>query len=196
MVRVLPGFGRNVRRGEATAVQVLIEGTNSNTASIVSNYAAQIVSGYARDALEESQRDRLVTRTLETGASVPLKTPGLTTRSRVWFNPELRSRDYFVPGVVVNIITIITLMLTAMAIVREKEMGTLEQLMVTPIRPIELMLGKTPPFALVGLVEVILVTATAVVVFHIPFRGSALTLLVFGVGIVLVSALRFHQRLD
>ena len=72
------------------------------------------------------------------------------SQSRVWFNPDLRSRNYFVPGVVVNIITLITLMLTAMAIVREKEIGTMEQLMVTPIRPIELMLGKTLPFALVG----------------------------------------------
>ncbi len=79
--------------------------------------------------------------------------PQLNLQSRVWFNPDLRSRNYFVPGIVVNIIMLITLMLTAMAIVREKEIGTMEQLMVTPIRPIELMLGKTLPFALVGLVD-------------------------------------------
>ena len=75
----------------------------------------------------------------------------VTLQSRVWFNPDLRSRNYFVPGMVVNIIMLVTLMLTAMAIVREKEIGTMEQLMVTPIRPIELMLGKTLPFALVGI---------------------------------------------
>ena len=81
-----------------------------------------------------------------------------TPETRVWFNPDLHSRNYFVPGVLVNIIMMVTLMLTAMAIVREKEIGTMEQLMVTPIRPIELMLGKTLPFALVGLVQVVLIT--------------------------------------
>ena len=82
-------------------------------------------------------------------------------QSRVWFNPDLLSRNYFVPGIVVNIIMLITLMLTAMAIVREKEIGTMEQLMVTPIRPVELMLGKTLPFALVGLVDTVLVIIAA-----------------------------------
>jgi ABC-2 type transport system permease protein len=101
----------------------------------------------------------------------------LKASTRVWFNPGLESRDYFVPGVVVNIITLVTLMLTALAIVREKEIGTMEQLMVTPIRPIELILGKTLPFALVGLVEVVLVTAAALAIFRIPFRGSPLLLL-------------------
>ena len=76
---------------------------------------------------------------------------GSTAESRVWFNPDLRSRNYFVPGVLVNIIMMVTLMLTALAIVREKEIGTMEQLMVTPMRPIELMIGKTLPFALIGL---------------------------------------------
>jgi len=109
-------------------------------------------------------------------APVPLAVPQLNLQSRVWFNPDLRSRNYFVPGIVVNIITIITLMLTAMAIVREKEIGTMEQLMVTPIRPIELMLGKTLPFALVGLVDVALVVTVALLLFHVPFRGSALFL--------------------
>ena len=94
----------------------------------------------------------------------------------MWFNPDLYSRNYFVPGVVANIIMIVTLMLTALAIVREKEIGTMEQLMVTPIRPIELMLGKTLPFAVVGLVDMVLVTTVALLVFHVPFRGSVLLL--------------------
>ena len=103
--------------------------------------------------------------------------PQVTARSRVWFNPDLYSRNYFVPGVIANIIMMVTLMLTALAIVREKEIGTMEQLMVTPMRPIELMLGKTLPFALVGLVDVVLVTAVALLLFHIPLRGSVLLLL-------------------
>ena len=99
----------------------------------------------------------------------------------MWFNPDLHSRNYFVPGVIVNIITMVTLMLTALAIVREKEIGTMEQLMVTPMRPIELMLGKTLPFAIVGLVDVFLVTSAALLIFHIPLRGSVLLLLVCAV---------------
>src|SRR2546425_12492780 len=103
----------------------------------------------------------------------------VTARSRVWFNPDLYSRNYFVPGV--------TLMLTALAIVREKEIGTMEQLMVTPLRPVELMLGKTLPFALVGLLDVVLVTIVALLVFHIPLHGSFLLLLFCAVLFLMTS---------
>ncbi len=106
-----------------------------------------------------------------------LKVPLLSVQSRIWFNVDLRSQNYYVPGVVVNIIALVTLMLTAMAIVREKEIGTMEQLMVTPIRPIELILGKTLPFAAIGLLEVVLVTSAALLIFKIPFRGSVVLLL-------------------
>jgi ABC-2 type transport system permease protein len=106
----------------------------------------------------------------------------------VWFNPELKSRYYFVPGVLVNIIMIVTLILTALSIVREKEIGTMEQIMVTPIRPIELMLGKTIPFALVGFADSVLVTALALLLFHVPFRGNAL-FLAFTAALFLLSTL-------
>lgn len=177
VVRVPPGFARDIQRGRPAAVQILVEGTNSNTAAIISNYATQVVTRYASRALAEQQRARLAALTAASGVPVNLDVPVLTVRSRVWFNPDLRSRDYFVPGVVVNIVALVTLMLTAMAIVREKEIGTMEQLMVTPIRPIELMLGKTLPFALVGLIQVVFITAAALVIFRIPFRGSGLLLL-------------------
>jgi len=177
VVRILPGFARDIQRGQTTAIQILVDGTNSNTASIVSSYAAQMVGDYSGRAMVRQQQAKLVARTAAAGGPINMSLPGLQVRSRVWFNPELRSRNYFVPGVVVNIITLVTLMLTAMAIVREKEIGTMEQLMVTPIRPLELMLGKTLPFALAGLLDVILITVAALVVFHIPFRGSVFLLL-------------------
>jgi ABC-2 type transport system permease protein len=174
VVRVLPGFERDIQRGRTTSVQILINGTNSNTASIVSGYASSIVARFAGQVMQEQNRTRLAARMIP--APVHIGVPQLNLQSRVWFNPDLLSRNYFVPGIVVNIITVITLMLTAMAIVREKEIGTMEQLMVTPIRPIELMLGKTLPFALVGLVDVALVVGVALLLFHVPFRGSALLL--------------------
>jgi ABC-2 type transport system permease protein len=170
VVRVLPNFERDLKRGVPTQVQVLVDGTNSNTAELVSNYAQEIVAGYASDASAQRQNARIMTAS--PGSAPNLSTPELDLRARVWFNPDLYSRNYFVPGVIANIIMVVTLMLTALAIVREKEIGTMEQLMVTPIRPIELMLGKTLPFAIVGLIDVALVTAIALLVFHIPFRGS------------------------
>ncbi|MEK7846186.1 MAG: ABC transporter permease, partial [Nitrospinota bacterium] len=129
--------------------------------------------------------------------------PSLTVQSRIWFNPELISQDYFVPGIVVNIITMVTIMLTAMAIVREKEIGTMEQLMVTPIRPVELILGKTLPFVIVGLADVVLITVAALLIFNIPFRGSGILLMgcsilflltTLGVGLFISTVSQTQQQ--
>ncbi|PWT97853.1 MAG: ABC transporter permease [Terriglobia bacterium] len=169
VVRVLPGFARDLARGRSTEVQVLLDGTNSNTASLVSSYAAGVITEFSNDHF----------------AAPPVN---ITPRTRVWFNPDLRSRNYFVPGVAANILLMITLMLTAQAIIREKEVGTMEQLMVTPMRPIELMLGKTLPFALIGLIDMVLITGAALLIFRIPFRGNFL-LLLFCAVLFLMTAL-------
>src|ERR1041385_1163732 len=201
VVRVLPGFDRDVTRGRAASVQVLVDGSNSNTASLVSAYAAEVIGEFSGDLMSRQQNARMLAR----GAAVPVNAaaPNVTARSRVWFNPDLYSRNYYVPGVVANIIMIVTLMLTALAIVREKEIGTMEQLMVTPIRPIELMLGKTLPFAVVGLVDVVLVVSVALLVFHVPFRGSVLLLFVcsslflmtsLGAGLLLSTISQTQQQ--
>ena len=110
------------------------------------------------------------------------------TAPRVWFNPDLKSRNYFVPGVICNLIMVVTVMLTAMAIVREKEIGTMEQLMVTPIRPMELMIGKMVPAALVGMMDLVLMTTAALLIFSIPFRGNPLVL-VFSAALFLLTSL-------
>ncbi len=203
VVEVLPGFGRDIRRGTTTAVQIVVDGTNSNTASVVASYASRIVSSYANRVLADQRQARLVGRTGAAGGPVNLDAPRLVVKSRVWFNEDLLSRNYFVPGVVVNIIALITLMLTAMAIVREKEIGTMEQLMVTPIRPLELIAGKTLPFAVVGMIDVVLITSVALLVFSVPFRGSFLLLLgcaglflmtTLGVGLFISTISRTQQQ--
>ena len=186
VVRVLPDFERDLRRARPTEVQILVDGTNSNTASLVSSYAGDIIAEFSNDMAAGQQNMRILTRS--PGSPVNLVLPNVTARSRVWFNPDLRSRNYFVPGVVANIIMMVTLMLTALAIVREKEIGTMEQLMVTPVRPLELMLGKTLPFAVVGLLDVVLITTVALLVFHIPFRGNPL-LLLFCAALFLMTSL-------
>jgi len=173
-VRVLPGFARDIARGRTTSVQVLLDGTNSTTASLLSAYASQIVASFAAPVAVEQQRTQIMARS---GSNkLNLKAPRLETRARVWFNPDLKSRNYFIPGVMTNIIMVVTVMLTAMAIVREKELGTMEQLMVTPIRPLELMIGKVLPFAVVGLIDGAMIAVGAQLVFHVPFRGSAMLL--------------------
>jgi ABC-2 type transport system permease protein len=203
VICVLPGFARDIQRGNPTNVQILIDGTNSNTAAIVSNYASQIVARYALEVLRDQQNSRLVSATLAARGPASAPLPALAAQPRVWFNPDLRSRVYFVPGVVVNIIALVTIMLTSMSIVREKEIGTMEQLMVTPIRPIELMLGKLLPFALVGIFEVALVVTAALLIFQTPLRGSVLFLfacsLVFllttlGVGLFISTISQTQQQ--
>jgi ABC-2 type transport system permease protein len=203
VIRVLPGFARDIHHGRTAAIQILVDGTNSNTGSIAANYAAQTVARYSARVMEQRKLQMMASRSAAVNAPVRLSAPAVSARSRVWFNPDLRSRNYFVPGIVVNIITLVTLMLTAMAIVREKELGTMEQLMVTPIRPIELILGKTLPFAFVGLFDTALVITFALLVFHVPFRGSFLTLLIaailflfttLGAGLFISTVSRTQQQ--
>ena len=153
VIRVLPGFARDVGAGRTTSVQVLLDGTNSNTASMVSGYAEPDDRAYSSERDERRAahqtgggNDGSQRRADSAGGSA-----GQRRRRACGSIPILRSRNYFIPGVIVNIITLVTLSLTAMAIVREKEIGTMEQLMVTPIRPVELILGKTLPFVVVGL---------------------------------------------
>jgi ABC-2 type transport system permease protein len=176
VVAVLPGFARDLARGRTAQVQVLLDGTNSNTASLVSAYAAGVIAGFSQDvALNPSKNQEMIQETLRNAAGRPIAGQ-VAPSTRVWFNPEMRSRNFFIPGVMANLLLMLTLMLTAQAIIREKEIGTMEQLMVTPMRPIELMLGKTIPFAFVGLVNMMIVTGAAILWFRIPFRGNFLLL--------------------
>jgi ABC-2 type transport system permease protein len=177
VIHILPGFSRDIKRGNTASVQILVDGTNSNTAAIVSNYATQIIVGYANRILANQKKSKIIQIPGNAGGLIPSVIPTLTAEYRVWFNPDLKSRVFFVPGVIVNIIALVTIMLTAMSIVREKEIGTMEQLMVTPIRPFELIIGKLLPFAIVGILEVAFIVVAAVLIFQVPVRGNLLLLL-------------------
>lgn len=155
-------------RGARSRVQLLLDGTNSNLASVARGYAERIV-------LSQSAQD-------------PGMAPAVDLRSRAWFNPGLESRDYNVPAVIGALLLLICLLLTSLAVVREREIGTLEQLLVSPLQPGELILGKTLPFALIGLVDMVLVVTVALAWFRIPFRGNPL-LLLLGTVLFLLSAL-------
>jgi ABC-2 type transport system permease protein len=183
VVAVLPDFARNLARGRTAQVQVLLDGTNSNTASLVSAYAAGVIAGFSGDVVNPSKNLQMIKVTLQNAGG-----GRVTPSARVWFNPDLRSRNYFVPGVAANILLMVTLMLTAQAIIREKELGTMEQLMVTPMRPIELIIGKTLPFAMVGMINMLIVTGAALLWFKIPFRGNFI-LLMFCASLFLLPSL-------
>jgi drug efflux transport system permease protein len=185
VVRVLPGFGRDILLGHPASVQVLVDGTNSNTASLASAYASQLVASYAASVVTPQMASRMMARAGM--GPMSLNSPKITDSARVWFNPDLKSRNYFVPGVVCNLIMVVTVMLTAMAIVREKEIGTMEQLMVTPIRPMELMIGKMLPAAMVGMLDLVLMTTAALLIFAIPFRGNPLVLVASAALFLLTS---------
>jgi ABC-2 type transport system permease protein len=202
VVRVLPGFGADILRGRTAAVQLLVDGTNPNSASLVSSYASQVVARFAAKVGASPQNPQIQAHVTSMGI-LSLRSPRLETQSRVWFNPDLKSRNFFIPGILNNILLVVTVTLTAMSIVREKELGTIEQLMVTPIRPVDLIVGKMIPAAFVGLIDVLLITVAAVVVFDVPFEGSGLLLffcsLLFlltglGTGLLISTISRTQQQ--
>ena len=178
------GFAADLERSAAT-VQVLVDGTNSNLAMVALGYAERIVQTYGL-------------------AHGPARTVlAVELHDRAWFNPALDSRHYNVPAVVGAIIMLVALLLTSLAIVREREMGTLEQLMVSPLRASELIAGKTIPFAVIGLIDLAVVFAVALLWFEIPFRGSFGLLVVasalyllpcLGVGLFISTISRTQQE--
>lgn len=171
------GFSRDVASGSPAEVQLLVDGSTANTANVALGYGTQIISRYALDKSATIAANR--------GAGEPSR--GIDFRVRAWYNPNLESRVYNVPAVMGNLVMMMSLLLTALAVVRERELGTLEQLMVTPLRPSELMLGKTIPGALVALVDMALITAMALWWFDVPFRGSFILLGVASVLFILTG---------
>lgn len=163
-------FAKQLRRGKSGQIQVIVDATDSNAALIVTRYASTVIGDYSQEQMKA--------RFQQKGAAWvgKLDTP-LRVEPRAWFNPNLISRHSMIPGVIAMVVLLISLMLTALSVVREKEIGTMEQILVTPIRPLELMLGKTIPFVLISLGDVILVTLVGVFWFDVPFRGDILVLL-------------------
>jgi ABC-2 type transport system permease protein len=170
---VIPaGFASDLAAGRGADVQVIVDGTSSNTATIAQGYAIRIVQQFGAESAARR------------GA---LPTGGVDLRARAWYNPGLISRVYNVPAIVGVLIMFMCLVLTALNVVRERELGTLEQLMVTPIDGTELILGKTIPVAIIAFVDLVLITAVALLWFHIPFRGNPLDLVLAAAVYILAS---------
>jgi ABC-2 type transport system permease protein len=171
------GFEQDLGNGKTAPMEVAVDGTNSNTALISLGYISQIVSQFEQeDTIPASGAHNL-----PVGASVSLQ-------ERPWFNEGLQDRWFFIPGVIGTLTLMQVVSLTAFAIVREREMGTLEQIMVSPITRTEFILGKTVPFFLIGFGDVVLVMGIGVLWFHVPFVGNPLILLP-GVSLFLIAAI-------
>ena len=166
IILIPPEFSGKLASGTTVAVQIVVDGTDSNTAGVVLNYAGNIIRN---DAIEILRK-----RTDRPG----WEATGVHLQTRAWFNENLTSRNFYVPGVIASIVMLVTLLLTSMSVVREKEMGTMEQIIVTPITSAEFIIGKTMPSIILGFVNMIFVTLISVFWFDIPVRGSIVTLLV------------------
>ena len=180
------GFSRGIETGRTSLVQVIHDGIDSNNAITVNNYLNIISNRYLKNI--QAARIKKINEKLAAAGKAQIKVNAVAIEARAWFNESLESKDFFVPGIIGNILMIITITLTSMAIVREKEIGTIEQLLVTPVKPIEIIIGKTLPFMLIGIVQAVLVMVMAVSWFEIPMRGSY-ALLLLGVVIFLLSNL-------
>ena len=174
-IKIGPDLSRKIRKGDTAEIQVLVDGSMSNMASIRVAYTVIVLDKLNQDFMRE-----LYPRHLDYGK--------IDARIRTWYNPNLDSQNFFVPGIVAFVVMLIALLLTSIAIIKEKEAGTMEQLIVTPLKPIELIVGKTIPYIIISYAQMFVVTLIAVFWFEIPLTGS-ITLLVFATCLFLLSTL-------
>jgi len=194
-LQINPGFAENLRKGQTAPLQVIVDATNSNTALIASGYINQIAIGFAKD-YQQDRINRITPQLIE-------RIPSVELEQRPWYNPDLRSRWFFLPGIVGTLTLVLVVQLTAFAVVREREIGTLEQIMVTPIRSGEFILGKTLPFFLIGLFDVSLIAVVGTLWFQVPFRGQVSVLFtgailfllcMLGVGLLISTVSATQQQ--
>jgi ABC-2 type transport system permease protein len=184
MVLIIPeGFGDDLARNQQAQLQVLLDGAESNSATVGMGYLGKTLASYTSASIQ-TRLARVAVQTNGRVRSLPLVTP----EPRFRYNPELKSSVFFVPGVIAMILMVITMLLTSMAITREREIGTIEQLVVTPIKPYQLLLGKMLPFAIIGMVDITIILIVSAGHFHIVIKGS-IPLLYFSAVLFLFTTL-------
>lgn len=174
-LQINSGFAQNLYKGQLAHLQVIVDSSNSNTALIAVGYVNQIANRFSENYQSE--------RVQRTAPSMLAQLPRVVLERRPWFNTDLESQWFFVPGVIGNLVLVMVVNLTAFAVVREREIGTLEQIMVTPIGRWEFILGKTVPFFLIGLLDTLFISLVGTLWFGVPFRGS--------IGVLAVGAILF-----
>jgi ABC-2 type transport system permease protein len=201
---IAPGYGERSLSEDAPEVQLIADGSDASPATTALGYASAIVSRAGGEQLQARLRALAAASGPEGRGEGALAAPGSTELvPRVWYNPDLKSRWFYVPAVLAMILMIMTMLLSAMGVVREKEIGTMEQIIVTPIKSWQLIVGKLFPFATIGLIQVLLITAVTVWGFGVPLRGSLLLLLALtqlfvlntlGLGLLVSTLVRTQQQ--
>jgi ABC-2 type transport system permease protein len=193
-VRIPQGFADTLKAHQPVPLQLILDATDSNTALIVAKYIRTILNDYSQEMLQQALR-RL-------NFPKKIRTP-VVIEPRAWLNPNLESRNAFVPGVIAMVVMLVSLMLTALSVVREREIGTMAQILVSPLSPLEFLSGKTIPFVLISLMDVALVTLMGVFWFEIPFQGSVVVLFIgtlafllssVGLGLLISTACSTQQQ--
>ena len=189
-IKIPPDFSSRIRRGETAAVQILADGSMSNMAAVRISYAVMVLDRLNQELLRE-----LYGRDLQYGR--------IDARIRTWYNPNLDSQNFFVPGIVAFVIMLISLLLTSIAIIKEREAGTMEQLIVTPLKPFEFIIGKTIPYTVIAIGQMVLVMLFAVYWFEVPLAGSVLALFLatclfllstLGIGLFISTVSKTQQQ--
>jgi ABC-2 type transport system permease protein len=175
-------FSQRLRDGRPAQVQALIDGTDDNTANVLIGYAQAVVQGYSSEIQLDWLRDQ---------GQIAQPAP-ISVETRTWYNEDLESSAFIIPGVLALVMSVIGAFLTSLTIAREWERGTMEQLISTPVSPLEIMFGKLVPYFAIGMIDVIVCALIALYWFHVPFRGSFLTLLLSsGMFMIVVLAMGF-----
>ena len=195
-----PGYGDKLATGRRPEVQVIADGTDSNSAGLGLGYASRILASVGMEIRQASQAaGRTALRAVPSIGAIGT----FDLVPRVWYNPDLKTRWFYVPAILAMVLILVTMILPSVAVVREKEIGTLEQLIVTPLRPWQLILGKLIPFVVVGMLDLLLVTTLAVHLFGVPLRGSLLLLIALsflfilttlGLGLLVSTIVRTQQQ--
>jgi len=167
-IHIPENFKKKLLSGKTAELQIILDGTDSGRASVIMAYVNQISSDFSSEYLSKKIRMMLLSR----GAAGTVFKDPLTVRERVMFNPDLTSRNFFLPGILGLLVALITIMLTSMSVVKERESGTIEQLIVSPLSSAEFIAGKTLPFAITGIAEITVITLIAIAWFRVPFNGS------------------------
>lgn len=175
VIKFPPDYSEKIRRGETARLQILVDGSVSNMAATRVAYAMSIIERLNQQFLKELY-------------PYELNFPNIDCRLRTWYNPSVYSRNFFVPGIVAFVVMLISLLFTSMAIIKEKERGTMEQLIVTPIKPYEIIIGKTIPYIVISLLQMVFVSLIAIFWFDLPLHGS-IFLLILGVFLFLLCSI-------
>jgi len=177
-IRISADFDTLIKKGKAAKVQLIVDGSDSNASLISMNRASSIIQGFSANVFTEK---------MEIMKPIIGALPEIKLEERVWYNPELKSANTMVPGVMGMILMIITIIITAVSIVREKENGNIEQLVVTPIKPMEIIAGKTVPYILISIVDILLITAMCLLIFKISLQGSFMLLLSLSIFMIFAN---------